>query len=133
MITLEAGHFRSHGDGEPPDGSITEMFGATFSGPRGELFTVLVDPRPDRFVIQLDEPEKGPSFEVAEARADTCCCPSRATMKAPSRRSASSPVDVWWTSRAQRTTAPGSPNPLAAWDSSAWIRTRDLTIMSRAL
>jgi hypothetical protein len=33
---------------------------------------------------------------------------------APSRRSASSAVDAWWTSRARRTTLPGSPNPLAA-------------------
>lgn len=52
MITVEAGHFRSHGEGEPPQGSLTEMFGATFSGPHGELFTVLIDPRPDHFVIR---------------------------------------------------------------------------------
>jgi hypothetical protein len=69
VITVEAGHFRSHGEEDPPEGSLTEMFGATFSGPHGELFTVLIDPRPDHFVIQVDEPEKGPSFEVAEARA----------------------------------------------------------------
>ena len=69
MITVEAGHFRSHGDGEPPEGSLTEMFGATFSGPHSALFTVVIDPRPDHFVIRVDEPEKGPAFEVVEARA----------------------------------------------------------------
>ena len=45
------------------------MFGATFSGPHGELFTLLIDPQSDHFVIQIDEPENGPSFEVADARA----------------------------------------------------------------
>jgi hypothetical protein len=69
VITVEASHFRSHGDREPPEGSLTEMFGSTFNGPHGELFTVLIDPGSDSFVIQVDAPENGPSFEVAEARA----------------------------------------------------------------
>ena len=38
------------------------MFGSTFSGPHGELFTVLIDPRSDSFVIQLDAPDDGPPY-----------------------------------------------------------------------
>ena len=37
--------------------------------PHGELFRVLIDPLSDSFVIQVDAPENGPSFEVSEARA----------------------------------------------------------------
>ena len=67
---------------------------------------------------------------IRELRGDRACPKSR------SSGPAGKAVDVWWTST--RSEAPWhrsseGQSPCKQRDSSAWIRTRDLTIMSRAL
>lgn len=67
MISVEAGQFPPE-DGDHNDGRHDEMVGATFSGTEGELFTVLVDPKPGEYLVQIDTPGKGRGLEVIEAR-----------------------------------------------------------------
>src|SRR5687768_1681757 len=63
------GHFRHHGEGEPPDGRLTETLGLEVMDDDDEtILSVIVDPEREGYVVQIDRYESGPFAAVDASR-----------------------------------------------------------------
>jgi hypothetical protein len=74
-MLVQVGQFRTYGEGDPPEGALTEMLGVEITdGPGATIVSIIVDPRSDGYIVQIDRYESG-AFSAVDASPESVMLP----------------------------------------------------------
>jgi hypothetical protein len=86
-MLVQVGQFRTYREGDPPEGTLTEMLGVEITDGAGEtIVSIIVDPRRDGYIVQIDRYESG-TFSAVDASPESVILRVPAAMgRTPTRR-----------------------------------------------